>query len=99
MDTQEPVSFHTSVEGNDQYLLMILDDQFRFLSIPEEITPTPELVAGIIFVVKVAVVTEGQLLLNHGGQQSGQLRQQTLGGQHLQEEQQQELQEEPPNLR
>ena len=74
MDTQEPVSFHTSVEGNDQYLFMILDDQFRFLSIPEEITPTPELVDRIMFVVKPREVAEGQLLLDHGGQQT-ELRQ------------------------
>ena len=48
---------------------MILEnDLFLFLS--EETMPTPELVDGIIFVVKAAEVAEGQLLLNPGGQQT-----------------------------
>jgi len=35
--------------------------------VEEETMPTPELVDGIIFVVKPAEVAEGQLLLNPGG--------------------------------
>ena len=42
----------------------------RTLLISEEIIPTPELVDGIMFVVKTAEVAEGQLLLNPGGQRT-----------------------------
>ena len=42
----------------------------RTLLISEEIIPTPELVDGIMFVVKTREVAEGQLLLNPGGQQT-----------------------------